>query len=196
MDLTRPRGHTTVEYRCEHTKRVAPSLLTPHPKNPHKHPTSQVEALARSIERFGWRFPIVVSNQTGLIIAGHCRRAAAALLGCDAPVDCQDFESEADELAVLMADNIIPELAEYDGKLKLANIEELKLLDIELATLGVVEVDALPTPNVEEDGEPEIRGDELTPFRLFVSDSARAVVFKTLQNLRDELGDEHLYWNG
>ena len=59
----------------------------------------------------GWRHPITVSKQSGYIVAGHGRLAAAQSLGwAKAPVDMQDFENEADEFAHLIADNKIAEL--------------------------------------------------------------------------------------
>lgn len=126
----------TIEYKCEHTDRVDPSTLKGHPKNPNKHPSRQVDALAGNITRYGWRHPIVVSKLSGLIVCGHCRQQAALKLGCDAPVDYQDFADETEELAVLMADNIIPELAEMDSELKVAALEELKIHDVELEIIG------------------------------------------------------------
>ena len=127
----------TIEYKCEHTDRVDPATLKPHPKNPNKHPSKQIEALCGNIERFGWRHPIVVSKSSGLIICGHARQQAAVKLGCDAPVDCQDFDDETAELAVLMADNVIPELAEMDQELKIEALEELKIHDVDLEIIGV-----------------------------------------------------------
>lgn len=119
-----------MEYHCEHTELVDPASLKPHPKNPHVHPDSQVKQLSEIITRIGWRLPIVVSRLSGCIVAGHCRRLAGLSLGCAVPVDFQDFANDTEELDFLMADNIIPELAEWDKDLKLSNLEELKLEDI------------------------------------------------------------------
>jgi hypothetical protein len=49
------------------------------------------------------------------VIRGHGRLLAAELIGMDSvPVDFQDYDSEADELADLVADNRIQELSELD----------------------------------------------------------------------------------
>jgi ParB-like chromosome segregation protein Spo0J len=50
------------------------------------------------------------------VVAGHARIEAARLLNLTAvPVDFQPFDCEADELAYLVADNRIAELAERDN---------------------------------------------------------------------------------
>jgi ParB-like chromosome segregation protein Spo0J len=68
--------------------------------------------LTRIIRHQGWRNPIVVSARSGFVIAGHGRLAAARLLGVDqVPVDVQEFATEADEWAHLVADNRIAELS-------------------------------------------------------------------------------------
>ena len=123
MKKTRNR----VQYLCEYTELVDPSKLKKHPKNPNKHPSNQIAVLVKIISKFGWRHPVVVSKQTGYIICGHARLQAAIKLKCLVPVDYQDYDSEADELAILMADKIIPELSEWDEELQLVNMNELKL---------------------------------------------------------------------
>jgi hypothetical protein len=127
-----PRAHeeTMIKYHCEYTELVDPKTLKPHPKNANKHPQSQVKALAEVIARIGWRRCIVVSNRSGYIVAGHCGTLSGVELGCQVPIDYQDFASETEEIDFLMADNIIPELAEWDASLKLSNLEELKIEDI------------------------------------------------------------------
>jgi len=142
-----PRAHeeTMIKYHCEYTELVDPKTLKPHPQNANKHPKSQVKALARVIARIGWRRCIVVSNRSGYIVAGHCSTLSGIELGCQVPVDYQDFFSETEELDFLMADNIIPELAEWDALLKLSNLEELKLEDISF--------DVENTPQSESSGK-------------------------------------------
>ena len=56
-----------------------------------------------------------VSNLSGYIVSGHGRYEAAKLLGCPVPVDFQDYATEAEELADLLADNRIAEMAEMDN---------------------------------------------------------------------------------
>lgn len=104
-----------IAIHCSYQKMVAIGQLKPNPENPNSHPQRQVDKLAAIIKAHGWRHPITVSNRSGFIVSGHCRRAAAEKLRSKkCPVDYQDFKSKAEERAVLVADNVIGELAEED----------------------------------------------------------------------------------
>ena len=107
---------------CAHDEIVDVSELKPYPGNPNKHPESQIELLGRIIRKTGWRAPITVSTLSGYIIKGHGRLEAARFEGFNqVPVEYQNFESKDEELAALVADNRISELAEMD-KAMLADI--------------------------------------------------------------------------
>lgn len=109
---------------CAFDKEVKVNDLTPNPRNPNKHPDSQIELLAEIIKKTGWRAPITVSTLSGLIVKGHGRLQAAKLLGVETvPVDFQYYENESLELADLMADNRISELSQIDNR-KLLNLFE------------------------------------------------------------------------
>lgn len=103
---------------CAHDRIVPTAELKPNPKNPNKHPQSQIEALGGIIRGNGWRNPITVSTRSGYVVKGHGRLLAAQLEELDeVPVDFQTYESEAAELADLTADNKIAELSETDERL-------------------------------------------------------------------------------
>ena len=104
-----------IPVHCAHTRLADPSALKPNPLNPNRHSAHQIQLLASIIQDQGWRNPVTVSKRSGLIVRGHGRLEAALLLGCPTmPVDEQDYESEAEELADLLADNRLSELAELD----------------------------------------------------------------------------------
>lgn len=97
---------------CRYSAIIPVGEVKPNPGNPNKHPGDQIRKLAYVIQANGWRNPIVVSTRSGLIVKGHGRLMAAVELGKSAvPVEYQDYESEAAELADLMADNRIAELS-------------------------------------------------------------------------------------
>ena len=104
---------------CRYDELVEVSALKPNPRNPNRHSDGQIELLAKIIESTGWRAPITVSKRSGLIVKGHGRRMAAIHKGLQyAPVEYQDYATDAEERADLLADNRIAELAEMDeGKL-------------------------------------------------------------------------------
>lgn len=100
---------------CAHTEMVKLEKIKPHPRNPNRHPKSQIDLLAKIIREQGWRAPIVVSRRSGLVVAGHGRLEAARTLGlASAPVDYQDFGSDELEIAHMVADNRLAELSEID----------------------------------------------------------------------------------
>jgi len=104
-----------IPVHCAHTRLADPNTLEPNPANPNRHSAHQIQLLASIIEDQGWRNPVTVSKRSGLIVRGHGRLEAALLLGCETiPVDEQDYASEAEELADLLADNRLSELAELD----------------------------------------------------------------------------------
>lgn len=174
------RPCATIEYRCEHTDRVDPHNLKPHPKNPNKHPRKQIAILAANIKEVGWRHPIVVSKLSGFIVCGHGRRQAAIELGCTAPVDYQDFESEAEELAVLMADNMIPELAEWDAELKVANLEEIRVSGLDELVLAPDKIDDLPTEVPEIEITEKLSLERVT---VFVEETLKKEVVKQFRDI-------------
>ena len=113
---------------CAHTRLADPNSLQPNPANPNRHSAHQIQLLASIIQEQGWRNPITLSKRSGQIVRGHGRLEAALLIGCEAvPVDEQHYATEAEELADLLADNRLAELAELDeGELKrlLKSIQE------------------------------------------------------------------------
>ncbi len=59
---------------------LAPSELKDYERNAKKHTDKQITAVAESIKRFGFNVPIIVDAKR-VIIAGHCRVAAAKQIG-------------------------------------------------------------------------------------------------------------------
>ena len=104
-----------IEVWCNFDELVPVGELKSNPRNPNTHPQRQIELLAKNIRYFGWRKNICVSRLSGLIVSGHGRLMAAKHLGVEiVPVEYQDFASENDELAVLVADNRLAELSSVD----------------------------------------------------------------------------------
>lgn len=122
---------------CAHDKIVDCVELKPNPKNPNTHPAKQIKLLGKIIAEQGWRMPITVSKRSGLIVKGHARLEAAFKAGIlKAPVDLQDYESEAAEHADMVADNRLAELAEIDDSKLSELLLELSDLDIDMDLTG------------------------------------------------------------
>lgn len=121
---------------CSFDKIVPLDEMKPNPKNPNKHPQEQIDLLVKIIQAQGWRQPVKVSTRSGLIVSGHGRFEAAKLIGCPVPVDFQEYPGEDEELADLLADNRIAELADLD-KAALAGIfQGLDTASIEASLTG------------------------------------------------------------
>jgi DNA modification methylase len=100
---------------CAFDELVSTVSLVGNPRNPNKHPQEQIKLLAAIIGAQGWRSPITVSRRSGYVVRGHGRLAAALTLGAEVvPVDYQNYATEAEEWADLIADNRIAELSALD----------------------------------------------------------------------------------
>lgn len=125
------------KFYCSYTELWDTGRLVPHPRNPNKHPVSQLQLLVKIIEGHGWRAPITVSKRSGYVIRGHGRLAAAIMMKCEkVPVDLQDYATEAEEYADMIADNRIAELAEINPEELVSLIAELEESNFDMGQLG------------------------------------------------------------
>lgn len=137
---------------CAHDAIVDAATLVPNPKNPNTHPDGQIQLLGRIIRQTGWRQPITVSKRSGFIVKGHGRLSAALLEGMEqVPVDHQNYATEAEEYADLVADNRIAELAEIDNKMLADIFADIDTGEIPLELTGYTddEVESLVTALAE-----------------------------------------------
>ncbi len=111
--------------------------IKPHPKNPNRHSGDQVERLAALIIYQGMRVPVIVSNRSGFLVAGHGRLLACIKAGLTTiPVIYQDFTDDEQEFAFLVSDNAVSEWASLDLALINMEIENLGP-DFDINLLGV-----------------------------------------------------------
>lgn len=126
-----------MKIHCKYDALIKLKDLKPHPKNRNKHSKEQIERLVKLYSFHGIRHPIIVSNLSGFIVAGHGRLAAAKEAGMqNFPVVRQDFDSDSAEYAFLQADNAIALWAELDLeaiKLDLPQLED----GFEIDVLGI-----------------------------------------------------------
>ena len=141
--------------------------LIENPRNPNQHPPRQLKLLAEILKFQGWRQSIVVSNRSGFIVKGHGRLKAAKLAGfTEAPIDLQDYESEAQEHADMIADNKLAELSDFDGRTLKDLINEIDTGALDLELLGFEEdelADLMSQFHVPGDGEIE---DDFVPEEI------------------------------
>lgn len=114
--------------------------LKPYENNP-RFNDKAVDAVANSIENFGFKVPIVV-DKYNVIVTGHTRLKAAQKLGlAQVPVIVADDLSEEKIKAFRLADNKVSELAEWDfSKLE----AELAGLEMDMSQFNF---DDMPEPS-------------------------------------------------
>jgi len=108
--------------------------LIPYARNSRTHSDAQVAQIAGSIKEFGWRVPVLIDGENG-IIAGHGRVLAAYKLGItDIPtIDGSDM-TEIQKRLYVIADNKIALNAGWDEEILMMEVKDLQDLgaDIEL----------------------------------------------------------------
>lgn len=109
--------------------------IKPYERNPRIHGPA-IDAVAKSIEQFGFRQPIVV-DADGVIIVGHARFHAAVKLAINRVPVHVATDLTADQVkAYRIADNKTGELSEWDLQLLGLELQDLKAADYDLSALG------------------------------------------------------------
>ena len=109
---------------------LSPDQLLAYPRNARAHPKRQIQKLAASISTFGFLVPVLVS-ESGEVIAGHARVAAAKTLGCDLiPCICAEHLTAEQTRAYGIADNRIAELATWDADMLAIELKALSNLEL------------------------------------------------------------------
>ncbi len=140
---------------------IAPDKLRPWARNARTHSKKQIRQIAASIETFGFTNPVLI-DQSGTILAGHGRVAAAQEIGM-AQVPCLRIEymTEAEKRAYVIADNKLALNAGWDDEILAEELKALSAIgdlgfDIGVMGFEIAEMDTLVeglTP--EEPGDPE-----------------------------------------
>ena len=111
-----------------------------------------VDYVAKSIEEFGFKVPIII-DKDNVIVAGHTRKKAAAKLGLkEVPVIVAD-DLNADQVkAFRLADNKVAEYSEWDMDLLMI---ELNDIEFEMEDFGFDEPEVIEEAE-EDDFEVEV----------------------------------------
>ena len=117
-----------------------------------------VDAVARSIQEFGFRQPIV-ADEAGVILVGHTRFKAAIKLGMtEVPVHVAVGLTPAQARAYRIADNQTNRLSDWDEEKLVIELMELQKLDLDLNLTGFSADDItslLATPNLDGQTDPD-----------------------------------------
>ena len=110
--------------------------VRPYEKNPRKN-AEAVKYVKASIEKFGFKQPIIVDSNR-VIIAGHTRLEAAKSLGmAEVPCIVADDLTDAQVKALRLADNKVAEFSEWEMNLLGEELGELaEISDIDMGDFG------------------------------------------------------------
>ena len=169
--------------------------IIPYENNPRKNDDA-VEAVANSIKNFGFKSPIVV-DANKVIVNGHTRLKASKLLGLTmVPVIIASDLTEEQCRALRLADNKTAEIASWDKKLLLQELESIDWegLQMDMTDFGFDNIfDSKPQEVTHEDFEEgqyipatpySMQGDVylLGRHRIMCGDSTNPEMVKTLLN--------------
>ena len=132
--------------------------VRPYEKNPRKN-AEAVKYVKASIEKFGFKQPIIVDSNR-VIIAGHTRLEAANSLGMEeVPCIVADDLTDAQAKALRLADNKVAEFSEWEMNLLGEELGELaEISDIDMGDFGF---DLSEFDNIGMDEKTEVEEDEV-----------------------------------
>lgn len=139
-------------------ERIKLTDLRPDEQNARKHDQANLKAIAGSLDQFGQRKPIVIT-QDNRVVAGNGTLTAAKLLDWK-EIDCVRVPADwtADQIkAYALADNRTAELAEWDEQVMASQLLELQEAGFDIEEFGFELVNP-PTEDKSEAGDeiPEV----------------------------------------
>lgn len=155
-------------------KLVKLTLLKKYSGNAKHHPEEQINKIAKSISKYGFKIPLLITEDNE-IIAGHGRYAAAESIGLESvPCIVADDLSPEQVKAFRIVDNKVAE-SSFDLDLLKFELESLADLDYDMSSLGFndYELEALLSKltldaTAEWEGMPEFEAADLTPDRQLI----------------------------
>lgn len=137
--------------------------LIPYAANSRTHSDAQVAQIAASIKEFGWTNPILIGDND-TIIAGHARTLAAKKLGMvEVPVIVLDYLSEAQQRALVIADNQLAVNAGWDYEILAIELGEIKDLGFDIDLIGFSAGEIAKLTFEEKDLYPDSSTKEINP---------------------------------
>ena len=131
--------------------------ISNHERNPKIHNETQIRLLEKSIKKFGYTNPVILSAD-GVILAGHARVKAAIQMGQDTIPCIRTKLSGKDADAYLIADNRLTELAQYDRDILAELLSDLPKDLVDITGFDTVQIDAL------------LSGEDIPDIDRFISD--------------------------
>jgi ParB-like chromosome segregation protein Spo0J len=127
--------------------------LRPNPRNARRHQKRKIRDLAKEIKALGF-IGAIITDETGMILAGHARYGAAKVLGLETvPTIVAKGLSETQKRVFALADNKFCDRSGWNRELLVDELKELSLvlpelnLDLTITGFELGEVDVPPRRN-------------------------------------------------
>ena len=157
-------------------KRVAD--LIPYERNAKEHDKTQIDNVAKSIEKYGFVQPLVI-DKNNVVVIGHCRLLAAKKLKLkEVPCVCVDDLSEEEVNALRLVDNKTNESEWNDFTLPEIESVDLSEFDFDWGTEFISPEEIESEETMAETIQITING--LTPSEWnLISDEIKRIVSET-----------------
>lgn len=161
------------------------SEVRPYEKNPRKN-AEAVKYVKASIEKFGFKQPIIVDSNR-VIIAGHTRLEAAKSLGmAEVPCIVADDLTEAQAKALRLADNKVAEFSEWEMNLLGGELGELaEISDIDMGDFGFADDGISADDFNDEFSLPDGEKSNITQWTLTFAEEQKAFIENALKQVED-----------
>ena len=144
--------------------------LIPYEKNARKNDKA-VPLVAKSIEQFGFKVPIVI-DRNNVIVCGHTRYKAAHALGIEeVPCIIADDLTDQQIKAYRLADNKVAEVSKWDKGI--LSLEMNEIFDFDMSDFGFEIADPVDTVEVELPQKENERERTANAYNLYEFDENR-----------------------
>lgn len=144
--------------------------LTPYDKNARKNDKA-VPLVAKSIEQFGFKVPIVI-DRNNVIVCGHTRYKAAHALGIEeVPCIIADDLTDQQIKAYRLADNKVSEVSKWDKGI--LSLEMNEIFDFDMSDFGFEIADPVDTVEIELPQKENERERTANAYNLYDFDENR-----------------------
>ena len=172
-------------------ERVKLSSIRPYENNAKRHPQSQVDQIAASIQEFGNNDPIAI-DENGVIIEGHGRYLALQQLGyTEAEVIRLTGLTEEQKRAYILVHNQLTLNTGFDPEIlrrEIESIQSIDLADFDLAIPSAPDLEPEPEENITA-------GPELISFVLTLSEEQYQDLMQATEIIGKMVPTLHSYGN-
>ena len=159
------------------------SEVRPYEKNPRKN-SEAVKYVKASIDKFGFKQPIVIDSNR-VIICGHTRLEAAKSLGmAEVPCIVADDLTDAQVKALRLADNKVAEFSEWEMNLLGGELGELaEISDIDMGDFGFADDGINSDDFNDEFSLPDGEKSNITQWTLTFAEEQKAFIESALKEV-------------